>query len=171
MYFSFIFVTASDKKQWRWNKCIFSSIVYRDSVNIIFIIKKKLIYPVYFKFIIDLYITLAFFKQIWISKYQDFQLVSCCWVIPCHFMAIIPYEGERWILECVGLVLHFVPEGLSLTLITDMLIVTPIIITFFSYCNIANESGETPLDIAKRLKHTHCEELVSVASFCVFVHL
>lgn len=26
----------------------------------------------------------------------------------------------------------------------------------------ANESGETPLDIARRLKHEHCEELVSV---------
>jgi len=68
-------------------------------------------------------------------------------------------------------VLHCVPAGLSLSLLMDMLIVTPSIITFFSCCNIANESGETPLDIAKRLKHTHCEELVSVASFCVFVHL
>ncbi|XP_030345410.1 arf-GAP with SH3 domain, ANK repeat and PH domain-containing protein 2 isoform X4 [Strigops habroptila] len=28
---------------------------------------------------------------------------------------------------------------------------------------IANESGETPLDIAKRLKHTHCEELLTQA--------
>lgn len=53
----------------------------------------------------------------------------------------------------------------------DMLVVTLIILIFFSSCNIANESGETPLDIAKRLKHTHCEELVSVVSFCVFVHL
>lgn len=26
----------------------------------------------------------------------------------------------------------------------------------------ANESGETPLDIARRLRHEHCEELVSV---------
>ena len=26
----------------------------------------------------------------------------------------------------------------------------------------ANESGETPLDIAKRLRHEHCEELVSL---------
>lgn len=77
------------------------------------------------------------------------------------------YEGRRWILEYVGLVLHYVPAGLSLSLVMDMLIVTPIIITFFSCCNIANESGETPLDIAKRLKHMHCEELVSVASFCV----
>nr|XP_025040732.1 arf-GAP with SH3 domain, ANK repeat and PH domain-containing protein 2 isoform X5 [Pelodiscus sinensis] len=28
---------------------------------------------------------------------------------------------------------------------------------------IANEAGETPLDIAKRLKHTHCEELLTQA--------
>uniref|UniRef100_A0A8C4UGA0 ArfGAP with SH3 domain, ankyrin repeat and PH domain 2 n=1 Tax=Falco tinnunculus TaxID=100819 RepID=A0A8C4UGA0_FALTI len=28
---------------------------------------------------------------------------------------------------------------------------------------IANESGEAPLDIAKRLKHTHCEELLTQA--------
>ncbi|XP_048792888.1 arf-GAP with SH3 domain, ANK repeat and PH domain-containing protein 2 isoform X4 [Lagopus muta] len=28
---------------------------------------------------------------------------------------------------------------------------------------IANESGETPLDIAKRLKHAHCEELLTQA--------
>ncbi|NXU47300.1 ASAP2 protein, partial [Turnix velox] len=28
---------------------------------------------------------------------------------------------------------------------------------------IANESGETPLDIAKRLKHVHCEELLTQA--------
>ncbi|XP_050806662.1 arf-GAP with SH3 domain, ANK repeat and PH domain-containing protein 2 isoform X2 [Gopherus flavomarginatus] len=28
---------------------------------------------------------------------------------------------------------------------------------------IANEAGETPLDIAKRLKHTHCEELLMQA--------
>lgn len=28
---------------------------------------------------------------------------------------------------------------------------------------IANESGETPLDIAKRLKHEHCEELLTQA--------
>ncbi|XP_034622366.1 arf-GAP with SH3 domain, ANK repeat and PH domain-containing protein 2 isoform X4 [Trachemys scripta elegans] len=28
---------------------------------------------------------------------------------------------------------------------------------------IANEAGETPLDIAKRLKHTHCEELLAQA--------
>lgn len=81
------------------------------------------------------------------------------------------YKGKRLILECVGLLLHYVATDLSLSLVMDMLIVTPIIITFFSCCNTANESGETPLDIAKRLKHTHCEELVSVASFCVFMHL
>ncbi|XP_067400896.1 arf-GAP with SH3 domain, ANK repeat and PH domain-containing protein 2 isoform X2 [Emydura macquarii macquarii] len=28
---------------------------------------------------------------------------------------------------------------------------------------IANEAGETPMDIAKRLKHTHCEELLTQA--------
>lgn len=27
---------------------------------------------------------------------------------------------------------------------------------------LANESGETPLDIARRLRHEHCEELVSL---------
>lgn len=48
---------------------------------------------------------------------------------------------------------------------------TPIILSFFSSYNTANESGETPLDIAKRLKHTHCEELVSMASFLMFVDL
>lgn len=29
----------------------------------------------------------------------------------------------------------------------------------------ANEAGETPLDIARRLRHVQCEELVSPRSF------
>lgn len=33
---------------------------------------------------------------------------------------------------------------------------------FLSPCPLANEAGETPLDIAKRLRHEHCEELVSL---------
>uniref|UniRef100_A0A8C7W1E2 ArfGAP with SH3 domain, ankyrin repeat and PH domain 2a n=1 Tax=Oncorhynchus mykiss TaxID=8022 RepID=A0A8C7W1E2_ONCMY len=41
--------------------------------------------------------------------------------------------------------------------------------------DIANESGETPLDIAKRLKHLQCEELVSAINHCqcfnVHVHV
>ncbi|MBN3310299.1 arf-GAP with SH3 domain, ANK repeat and PH domain-containing protein 2a [Amia ocellicauda] len=40
--------------------------------------------------------------------------------------------------------------------------------------DIANESGETPLDIAKRLKHTQCEELLSQAlsgKFNAHVHV
>lgn len=41
--------------------------------------------------------------------------------------------------------------------------------TFSSHCFLANEAGETPLDIAKRLKHTRCEELVRfIFFFCVF---
>lgn len=64
---------------------------------------------------------------------------------------------------CVALVLYY--AGLSLVM--DLLIVTLIIMHFFFCCNIANEAGETPLDIAKRLKHTHCEELVSIVSLCV----
>ena len=31
-----------------------------------------------------------------------------------------------------------------------------------SHRPLANESGETPLDIAKRLRHDRCEELVSL---------
>lgn len=31
-----------------------------------------------------------------------------------------------------------------------------------SHRPLANESGETPLDIAKRLRHERCEELVSL---------
>lgn len=30
------------------------------------------------------------------------------------------------------------------------------------FCLLANEAGETPLDIARRLKHLQCEELVSL---------
>lgn len=40
--------------------------------------------------------------------------------------------------------------------------------------SIANEAGETPMDIAKRLKHTHCEELLTQAEtgkFNVHVHV
>lgn len=32
----------------------------------------------------------------------------------------------------------------------------------FLFFIAANEQGETPIDIAKRLKHTHCEDLVSL---------
>ncbi|CAJ1077784.1 arf-GAP with SH3 domain%2C ANK repeat and PH domain-containing protein 2b [Xyrichtys novacula] len=40
--------------------------------------------------------------------------------------------------------------------------------------SITNEAGETPLDIAKRLRHTHCEELLTQAQtgkFNVHVHV
>ncbi|KAM6954370.1 arf-GAP with SH3 domain, ANK repeat and PH domain-containing protein 2b [Aplochiton taeniatus] len=40
--------------------------------------------------------------------------------------------------------------------------------------NIANEAGETPMDIAKRLRHTQCEELLNEAQtgkFNVHVHV
>lgn len=29
--------------------------------------------------------------------------------------------------------------------------------------SVANEAGETPLDVVKRLKHTQCEELVGMS--------
>lgn len=32
------------------------------------------------------------------------------------------------------------------------------------FMSLANEAGETPPDVAKRLKHTQCEELVGVRS-------
>lgn len=35
---------------------------------------------------------------------------------------------------------------------------------FFLFFLSANEAGETPLDIARRLKHLQCEELVSLRS-------
>lgn len=36
---------------------------------------------------------------------------------------------------------------------------------FFFFLTAANEAGETPLDIARRLKHAQCEELVSAPGF------
>lgn len=125
--------------------------------------------------------------------YQGFQLMSCCLIIYCSFIAIIPYMwhvklllilmfrrlvlvgspygGNRLILECVGVLVRYVSASISLSLVMERLMMISVTLTFFSWCNTANESGETPLDIAKRLKHTHCEELVSVASFHIFVHL
>lgn len=39
---------------------------------------------------------------------------------------------------------------------------TTVIIRFCCFPLPANEAGETPLDIARRLKHLQCEELVSL---------
>lgn len=39
-----------------------------------------------------------------------------------------------------------------------------LLFVFFFY-SAANEAGETPLDIARRLKHVQCEELVSFPCF------
>lgn len=39
-----------------------------------------------------------------------------------------------------------------------------------SFVSTANEAGETPLDIAKRLRHTQCEELVRRYTACVYIN-
>lgn len=39
------------------------------------------------------------------------------------------------------------------------------VFSFFFFLTAANEAGETPLDIARRLKHAQCEELVSAPGF------
>lgn len=47
-------------------------------------------------------------------------------------------------------------------------VVTTVITRFCCVCffnSAANEAGETPLDIARRLKHVQCEELVSSTRF------
>lgn len=47
-------------------------------------------------------------------------------------------------------------------------VVTKVITRFCCVCffnSAANEAGETPLDIARRLKHVQCEELVSSTCF------
>ena len=38
-----------------------------------------------------------------------------------------------------------------------------------SFVSTANEAGETPLDIAKRLRHAQCEELVRRYTACVHI--
>lgn len=86
--------------------------------------------------------------------YQGFQLMSCCLIIYCSFMAIIPYMwhvklllmlmfrglvlvgslcgGNRLILEYVGVVVRYVSASISLSLVMDRLMMTSVILTFFS---------------------------------------
>lgn len=42
---------------------------------------------------------------------------------------------------------------------------------FVSVFLAANDAGETPLDLARRLRHSKCEELVSVVFILVFCFL